>query len=152
MSIREKLLAEDSTGCLQLLMRYPPDQDVSTIIGLSLSLGDPAGYNHAQALARASGATAHLAPPSSDQGLVTPSSHSDSTPRWLMDGSRQLSGTSGGHEEERRRSLRADSDRGEGGMSRFAGGGATAVRGSGAESGGEAKNNWQQGLDELTRR
>lgn len=43
MSIRDQLLAEDSTGCLQLLMRFPPDQNVSTIINLSLALGQPGG-------------------------------------------------------------------------------------------------------------
>lgn len=44
MSIRDQLLAEDSTGCLQLLMRYPPDQNVSTVIDLALALGQPGGY------------------------------------------------------------------------------------------------------------
>ncbi|CAN0444161.1 unnamed protein product, partial [Hapterophycus canaliculatus] len=35
-SIRDQLLQEDCTGCLQLLMRYPPDQSVKAVISQAL--------------------------------------------------------------------------------------------------------------------
>ncbi|CAM9511414.1 unnamed protein product, partial [Discosporangium mesarthrocarpum] len=38
LNIRSRLMSADPTGCLQLLMRYPPPEDVHHILFLALSL------------------------------------------------------------------------------------------------------------------
>lgn len=146
-SIRDQLLGEDCTGCLQLLMRYPPDQSVSTVISLSLWV---------QALANSE----RLAQPQSSTPAVTFAGE--------MPLERQL-------ESARVRLNRAGREAGTGGVSvyspstsqsavraaerRRSGSGAIGgrqsrpvVRDQRLESERETKNNWQQGIDDFTRR
>lgn len=157
-SIRHQLLAEDCTGCLQLLMRYPPDQGVSTAISLSLSLAK--GQSLA-AFQRSTEPSSFVA--ASSGRAAAPSSSSEiqqePAPVWLNRGGRDHGSDSG----------RSPSATGSAGHApsewRRDGGGGGGV--GGAEAGGrprafgrderleterEAKNNWQQGLDEFTRR
>lgn len=163
MSIRNELLAEDNTGCLQLLMRYPPDQSVLTVIDLSLVLGQPVGDDSTRSAAPRSTAAAHsqlgepsALPDSAGQSTLT---RPDSAPAWLIDGARAgkgpgngssqgVSGAGAGYAMERRR-VGAE-DGGVGGSLGTAGAGVGGARG--VETGVDTRNNWQHGLDEFARR
>ena len=167
-SIRDQLLAEDCTGCLQLLMRYPPDQSVSTVIYLSLSLAPPQ-----RGLSTASpGKTSGVSPGTAAERNASASS--DSAPVWLMEKGRagkdagsgspseQRHLRAGAGREAERRRIGSDSaggggEGGRGGMGGVTGvlestGGGAGWEGGNAGGGREVKNNWQQGLDDLTRR
>lgn len=143
-SIREQLLGEDGTGCLQLLMRYPPDQSVATVISLSLWV---------QALA----ASERLAQPQSSPavtfGREMPLERQLESARVRLNrAGRETGGVSvyspstsqsAGRGAERRRS---GSGAGVGRQSRPIG------RDQRLESERETRNNWHQGLDDFTRR
>ena len=157
LSIREELLAEDCTGCLQLLMRYPPDQSVSSVISLSLSPG--------QMLASQRSPLAH---PSAALDFGGGDPHSPlGDPAWLNGPGVDAGGVStrspaaasslAGRAPDPRRGTYGGS------VSGGAGGGVIDRRGleSGARGAGrdarlaterDGKNNWQQGLDDFTRR
>ncbi|CAM9474542.1 unnamed protein product, partial [Laminaria digitata] len=142
-SIRDQLLTEDNTGCLQLLMRYPPDQSVSTVISLSLSLAQPGGKNPASAT------TAPGTAPRTAPGTVpgtAPRTAPGAAPGTGPDGS----GVGGGGGGGRGRDGGGGGGGGVAGVLESTGGGA-GWEGSG-DGGREVKNNWQQGLDEFTRR
>ncbi|CBJ32068.1 conserved unknown protein [Ectocarpus siliculosus] len=156
-SIRHQLLAEDCTGCLQLLMRYPPDQGVSTAISLSLSLAK------GQSLAAFERSTEPSSFAAASSGRAAPSSSSEiqqePAPVWLNRGGRDHGSVSGrspsatgsaGHAPSE---WRRDDGGGGGVGGAGAGGRARAFgRDERLETEREAKNNWQQGLDEFTRR
>lgn len=166
MSIRDELMAEDCTGCLQLLMRFPPDQNVLTVIDLSLALRQwPGGNDPARSPAPTPAAAArpqHGKPSalSSDSAAEhSAPTRPDSVPAWLIDGAREGKGAGNGSSRrvpaagagytlERRR---AGGEDGGAGMSFGTTGGSFRGEG-GMETGADMKNNWQHGLDELTRR
>ncbi|CAM9946583.1 unnamed protein product [Ectocarpus sp. 4 AP-2014] len=155
-SIRHQLLAEDCTGCLQLLMRYPPDQGVSTAISLSLSLAKGqslAAFERSTEPSSFAAASGRAAPSSSSEIQQEPA------PVWLNRGGRDHGSVSGRSPSATGSAGHAPSE------SRRDDGGGGGVGGAGAdgrtrafgrderlETEREAKNNWQQGLDEFTRR
>eukprot|EP00752_Nemacystus_decipiens_P008922 g7965.t1 len=181
LSIRDQLLAEDCTGCLQLLMRYPPDQSVSTVISLSLS---PAGSSPSLELApellhsptRHSSSSSSLtfgarAGAGAGAGAAgAPLRGQPNSSAWLNNGARRDVGLGGvsnrglsaassaGRASERRRLSSSSSNSGSRGgpvdARGRAGSGAGGVGGRDPRYGGERepKNNWQQGLDDFTRR
>eukprot|EP00903_Cladosiphon_okamuranus_P013149 g12263.t1 len=164
LSIRDQLLAEDCTGCLQLLMRYPPDQSVSTVISLSLSPGSsqelpsellqpPTRRPSSAALTFGVGGAADESSAwlhngagrdgvggASSRGLSAASSAGRGTDRRRLSSSSNNSGS---------RSSTADA-RGRRGSVAVAGGGGGRDPMYGGER--EPKNNWQLGLDDFTRR
>lgn len=163
MSIRDELMAEDCTGCLQLLMRFPPDQSVFAVINLSLALGQqPGGNDPARSASTAAARPQHGE--SSALSCDSAAEHSaptrpDSAPAWLIDGaragkgaengpSRRVPAAGAGYTLERRR---AGGDYGGAGVSLGTAGGGFGGEG-GMEAGADMKNNWQHGLDEFTRR
>ena len=184
LSIRDQLLAEDCTGCLQLLMRYPPDQSVSTVISLSLSPGGSSSLELAPELLHSPTRHPSSSSSSSAAGLTfgagagvgadAPLEGQSSSSAWLNNGARRdvgpggassrgLSAASGaGRAPERRRLSSSSSNSGSRGGAADArgrrgsgvGGGAGGVGGRDPRYGGERepKNNWQQGLDDFTRR
>lgn len=197
MSIRDRLLAEDCTGCLQLLMRYPPDQSVSAVVDLALALGQPGGYkpnirttaaaippsfrhggadvtalqpttSAASAQARARQHPSDSSPTRAGRSFAGNTSAGvagEPGPAWLMDGGGRASRPDSGGGLPRRSS---DVGAVHGGVAerRYVGGGGIGGSadwlassggmsrgpGEGGEDSGEMRNNWQQGLDQFTRR
>lgn len=150
-SIRDQLLGEDCTGCLQLLMRYPPDQSVSTVISLSLWV---------QALANSDRQAQPQSSPAVTFGGEVPLERQLESARVRLNRAGREAGAGGVsvyspstsqsavRAAERRRS-------GSGAGGGRGGGGRPArpvVRDQRLESERETKNNWQQGLDDFTRR
>ncbi|CAM9236197.1 unnamed protein product [Ectocarpus fasciculatus] len=138
-------------------MRYPPDQGVSTAISVSLSLAK--GQSSA-ALGRSTEPNSFAAASSGRAAAASLSSseiQQDSAPVWLNRGGRDHGSVSGrspsatgsaGHapSEWRRDDGGGAGEVGAGGRARAFG------RDQRLETEREAKNNWQQGLDEFTRR
>ncbi|CAM9925353.1 unnamed protein product [Sphacelaria rigidula] len=178
MSIRDQLLAEDSTGCLQLLMRFPPDQNVSTIINLSLALGQPGGGSVPASATISAISTASTA--ASAGGASNPDGYERSSPQqniphqrrsrpaWLIDGTGRTTdssagGGSGGSGGGMGAPRGSDVDsfmaerRGAGGVDvrgtvgTYSGGGMSGEY-SHREGSGELRHNWQYGFDQFTRR
>jgi len=173
LSIRDELLAEDCTGCLQLLMRYPPDQSVSSVISLSLNPGQmlasqrsPLSHSSAD-LAFGGGDVSSHSPLGGGGG-----DHS-ATSSWLNGPGRDAGGIvssrsppapnssilAGRAPEYGRGSYSGSVSGGAGGGlrdGRRGGGLETGLRGAGRDprfgTDREAKNHWQQGLDDFTRR
>lgn len=173
MSIRDRLIEEDSTGCLQLLMRYPPDQSVSQVIGLAIDSGGPGGAHPVRYAAGSYPPTMPSTATDRHPGFPTAqSSTPDPSSAWMTDGYKAGWGGGAGAEAGRNSGRwNPDSrtypplDRRLSGERSRAGAGAAAgvpheeayptgwgQEASGAENTGDAKNQWQQGLDQLTRR
>ncbi|CAM9785055.1 unnamed protein product [Scytosiphon promiscuus] len=148
-SIRDQLLSEDCTGCLQLLMRYPPDQSVKAVISQALATSSG---RYSQPFASPAPAAASLVPrlaeatATAEAGAPPFASQVEPSPAWLNRSGRDAGGMSGGHRSppapRRSAGMGHESDHRRGGGDAW----------MGLETERETKHNWQQGLDDFTRR